>query len=341
MQKDYTIKVYNLSNVLQRVLSPKIVMSGISYSEQINGGQGQLSIKLKLPFTTTDIAYNNIIRVYQTDTSHAPRLIYTGLVGNISRNMDNSGEYIYVRCIGLASLLSMFYFNQTGYTFTKSQAGDITIENIVTYFSTKYPGLISYTDGSLDTASSVSLDFDYVKCLDAIKRVWEAFSTWWWGIGADGVVHFHPKSTIGTLHKVQVGYNVDKITVEENAEKIVNTYLLKYGGGSIYTKTDATSITDNGLRELYKDDSTKLTNLATATIAGDNYVAENKNYTRKISIEINSLYDIESIRAWDFITVQNFDYSILTLQVAKLEYNMDKIKVELEDYSSFTSELLN
>jgi len=94
-----------------------------------------------------------------------------------------------------------------------------------------------------------------------------------------------------------VGYNVDKITVEENAEKIVNTYLLKYGGGSIYTKTDATSITDNGLRELYKDDSTKLTNLATATIAGDNYVAENKNYTRKISIEINSLYDIESIRA--------------------------------------------
>lgn len=139
MQKDYTIKVYDLANVLQRVLSPKIVMSGVSYSEQINGGQGQLSMKLNLPFTTTDIAYNNIVRVYQTDDTHAPRLIYTGIVGNISRNMDNSGEYIDVRCVGIASLLSMFYFYSASYSFTKSQAGDLTIENIITYFSTKYP----------------------------------------------------------------------------------------------------------------------------------------------------------------------------------------------------------
>jgi hypothetical protein len=316
-------------------------MSGVSFSDQINGGQWQLSMKLNLPFTTTDIGYNNIVRVYQTDTTHAPRLIYTGLVGNISRNMDNSGEYIDVRCVGLASLLSMFYFYSGGYTFTKSQAGDLTIENIIDYFSTKYPWLLSYTAGSLDTATSVSLSFDYTKCLDAIKNVWDAFSTWWWGIGADGVVQFHDKATIGTLHKVQVWYNVDRITVEENSEKIVNTYILKYSGGSVYTKTDATSITENWLRELYSDGSTKFTNLASATIAWDNYIAENKTYTRKISLEINSLYDIESIKAGDFLTVQNFDYSIINLQVVKLEYNMDRIKVDLEDYSSFTSELLN
>lgn len=140
-------------------------------------------MKLKLPFTTTDIGYNNIIRIYQTDELHAPRLIYTGIVGNISRNMDNSGEYIDVRCIGLASVLSMFYFYQSSsYTFTKSQAGDLTIENIIDYFSTQYPGLLSYTAGSLDTASSVSLDFAYTKCLDAIKTVSDAFSNWYWYI---------------------------------------------------------------------------------------------------------------------------------------------------------------
>lgn len=80
---------------------------------------------------------------------------------------------------------------------------------------------------------------------------------------------------------------------------------------------------------------------ASALLDATNYVNENKDAKRKISIEINSLYDIESIKAGDFITVQNFDYSISFLQVAKLEYNMDRIKVDLEDYSSFTSELLN
>jgi len=80
MQKDYTIKVYTLANVFQRVISPSILMSSITYSESINGGQGQLTLKLKLPFNTTDIGYNNIVRVYETDDTHGPRLIYTGLV---------------------------------------------------------------------------------------------------------------------------------------------------------------------------------------------------------------------------------------------------------------------
>jgi len=41
------------------------------------------------------------------------------------------------------------------------------------------------------------------------------------------------------------------------------------------------------------------------------------------------------------VSVQNTDYEILNLQVVKLEYNMDRIKLELDDYSSFTDELLN
>ncbi len=90
MQKDYTIKVYDLADTFQRVLSPSIVMSGVSFSATTNGGQGQFSVKLNLPFDTTDIGYNNIIRVYETDSNNPPRLIYSGLVGSISRVMDNA-----------------------------------------------------------------------------------------------------------------------------------------------------------------------------------------------------------------------------------------------------------
>lgn len=341
MQKDYTIKVYTLANVFERVLSPAIVMSGVSFSETINGGQWQLTVRLKLPFTTTDIGYNNIIRVYETDTNNAPRLIYSGLVWNITRVLDNSGESIEVRCVGLASLLSLFYFYQSSsYTFTKSQAGDLTIENVIDYFSTKYPGLISYTAGSLDTATSVSLDFDYTKCLDALKQVSDAFSTWYWYIWPDGLFTFKSKSTIGTHHKVQVGRSIEQITVEENAERICNKRMVKYTGG-VATVSDATSISNNGIRELFVDYSTRYgSSLTSATTDATNFIAQNKDEKRKIKIELNSEYDIESIRAGDFITVQNFDYEISSLQVVKLQYNTDRIMLELEEYESFTNELL-
>lgn len=77
MQKGYNIKVYNLAGAFQAVLSPSIIMSGIAFSESINGGQGELVLKLKLPFGTSSIAYNNIIKVYESDETHSPRQIYT------------------------------------------------------------------------------------------------------------------------------------------------------------------------------------------------------------------------------------------------------------------------
>jgi len=70
-------------------------------------------------------------------------------------------------------------------------------------------------------------------------------------------------------------------------------------------------------------------------------VAENKVATRKISLEINANYDIESIHAGDSLTVQNFEYGIVALKIAKVDYTSDRVKVELEEYSSFTNELLN
>ena len=117
--------------------------------------------------------------------------------------------------------------------------------------------------------------------------------------------------------------------------------MVAYTSG-VATVSDATSITDNGLRELYVDYSTRYgSSSASATTDATNFVAQNKDEKRKITVELNSEYDIESIRAGDFITVQNFDYEISSLQVVKLQYNMDKITLELEDYSSFTTELFN
>lgn len=340
MQKGYNIKVYELDGTFERVLSPSVVMSGVSFSETVDGWQGELRLKLKLPFNTTDIGYNNIVRVYQTEENNAPRLIYAGIVGNIQRVNENSSEYIEVRVLGLASVLSMFYFYESGYAFSKTGTGDAIIEDIIDYFSTKYPGLVTYTGSSLEAVWSVNVAFDYTKCLDAIKNVTGLFSSSWWTIGPDGVFEFHPKvwGSSEVLHRLKVGVDVDKITVEENSERIVNKYMLKYAS-STYIASDATSQTVNWLRELREDKSTEINDGGTATIAGDQYIAQNKDAKRKITIEVNANYDIESIRAGHFVTVQNIEYSISSLQVLKIEYNMDKIKLELEDFSSFGKEV--
>lgn len=169
--------------------------------------------------------------------------------------------------LGIASVLSMFYYYSGSYAFSASASQDTTMKAIIDYFSTKYPGILSYTGTSVEAGSSVNIAFSYDKCLDALKKTALTSATWWWSIDNEGVLQYHPisGSPYATTHKVKVGVEVDRVTVEENSEKIVNIYMLKYNGGT-YTKTDATSITNNGLRELYSDESTSINNVGTATI---------------------------------------------------------------------------
>lgn len=133
-------------------------------------------------------------------------------------------------------------------------------------------------------------------------------------------------------------YEVDGIKVEENLEKLVNTYILAWTGGGPTTTTDATSITAYGVRELYES-HTEITNGTTATAKGAAYIAENKDPIRRVTVKVNAKYDIESIRPGDLVTIRNFEYQISSLQISKIEYNPDNIKLELEDIFSVTKEI--
>lgn len=80
-QKSYNIKVYNLAGTYIRAINPNDIMTGIAFSSQINGGQGELRVKIRATIASGIVAYNNIIRVYESDTAtQTPRLIYSGIV---------------------------------------------------------------------------------------------------------------------------------------------------------------------------------------------------------------------------------------------------------------------
>lgn len=339
--KNYNAKIYTLAGVYVKTLSPSVIMGGFSFSAQADGGQGELRLKLALSFSQTDIAITNIIKLYAVDEANpSGRQIYTGIVGSLRRISDGGTEYVELRALGLASMLSWGYYKDTGsYSFSKNQEPATTLKAVVDDFATQYPGLITYDGSSIENfGSSTSTSFAYAKRYDAIKNVAD-LTTYFWTIDGTGKLQFHPKTGgIGVLtHKVTIGKDIDKLDVEENSEKVVNNYLLDYSGGST-TASDGTSQTAYGVRELHES-KTDITNGATATIRANTYIAENKDLKKKISITINSNYDIESIRPGDLLTVANLDYSINSLQIRRIEYTSDNIRLELEEINSFGKEI--
>ena len=46
----------------------------------------------------------------------------------------------------------LYYTSGGGYAFSKNQAQDVTMKDIVDVFTAKYPGLISYTGASVEAS---------------------------------------------------------------------------------------------------------------------------------------------------------------------------------------------
>lgn len=89
-EKNYNIKVYTLAGAYVRTFAPTSIMNGVSFTSQIGGGQGEFRCNLNLPFASTQIAYNNIIKVYEADDANPTgRIIYTGIVGSLQRINEN------------------------------------------------------------------------------------------------------------------------------------------------------------------------------------------------------------------------------------------------------------
>lgn len=142
--KSYNVKAYALDGTFKRSIGPSEIMDAPRFTAQLSGGQGELSLRLKLAFDSTAVAYNDVLRVYQNDdTGNVGRLIYSGIITSIRRVSDKYAEYVEVRALGLASLLSRTLFTSGGsYAFNKTQEPANTIRDVVDDFATKYP--VSY-----------------------------------------------------------------------------------------------------------------------------------------------------------------------------------------------------
>ncbi|MDR2416124.1 MAG: hypothetical protein LBD75_06030 [Candidatus Peribacteria bacterium] len=70
MHKRYQIKIYRKNGELKRTLNPNLITSAIKFTNSINGGQGQLTIHLNLPFNDTSIIGNDMVNVREYDENN-------------------------------------------------------------------------------------------------------------------------------------------------------------------------------------------------------------------------------------------------------------------------------
>lgn len=367
--KNIEIKVYNLDGTFKETLKSGDKVSDFRYSWAINQGQGQAEMELNRPFSDTGIIHGDIIRVYLfSDDYEDWLLIYTGIVNRIARKFTSNIETVTITALGLGSLMNQInYYSGASYTFAVNQDPSTTIKAIVDYFNTKYTGgWFSYSEGLVETYwSNINIAFDYTKCGDAIKKT-VLPTEWYWIINANWQVQFSPKS-VSAIHKFTINKDVEEIITTEDGERIVNKYFLTWSGGT-NSWTDATSVATYWLREL-KEENTDIWDSWSANIAIASYIAKNKDPKKKTTLVVNKNYwslvtnwmwndayiwddswtwfdnwgggTIETIKPWDTVKVLNFDYSITNLQIVKIDYTFDKVKIELEDFDTLSKEIFS
>lgn len=364
--KSYEIKSYQADGTFIGTMDRTIVISDINFSASINAGQGDCEIDLDLPFDSVEFPQGDFIKVLCFD-DYVPdgRVIFTGQISRVQRTYTAGIEKIKLTCLGLASLINDLYFQSgASYVFNKNQPAGQTVSEIVAYFNTVYTGGWIVDDGSIQTGPTVNISFNYTKCIDAIKKCAEV-SGYFFAIHPDGSVHFFSDSPTGIEHCPVLQRDIQSLTVNEDAETIVNRYILTWSSGTV-TVNDATSQTQYWIKELRETDTTIL-DVWTANTKANAYIAKWKDPRQKVSLILNPGYSFNDNTIWDdtntwndadiwndfawkwgiedvspgeVITVRNSDYVMSALRIAKTDYNPEELRIDLEVADTFAKEIL-
>lgn len=347
IQKQYIVKLYDWSNNFLKVLSANLITNDISFSESIDAWQWQLTLSVNLPIDTDYFDNVRYCRVYVSDNrSLDDYLLYSGWLSKVSRTFSNNKENIQITFLSLFTLLNDIYFEQDWELIFQLEDDPANIiKTIIDYFNTLYPWILSYTNESIDLYwETVYLEFDSMTCWEAIKSVlnWLRYYLFVW---ADWVVQFHDTPTEIT-HNFTYEKDITALTIPEDYEQVANAVRARYSfiwwshTGITDVAVDNTSIARFGRKEIIIGNENLYWQLAGETYR-DSYMNEYKNWKKNISLTVSTLYPIESIHPWDTIRIRNIDLDIKDLQISKIDYTYEQVRISLEYYTSIAKQIFN
>ena len=319
--KHYQIKTYQRNWTIIETINPNNVLNEINFSSNINWWLWQLTIQTDYAVNTSLYNWWELVKVRIFDNNHLEwKQIYFWYISQIKRIQDSSRSYFNLICLWLSSLLNKIIYTNWDYTKTPSAM----IIDTLTYFRNYYTAITQWT---IDTSITATQNFsrDYDTCFNVIKTtaetVWfKRFVDWEWKLQ-----YF----SSGSNHILHLWYDVEKIEVVDSIEPVVNYLYLERSDSTVQTYTDATSISSYWRSEKYKSNQ-ELNSSATQDTYWSNYIAENKEATRNITITVNSNYSFEDIKPWDTISIVNTDLTITNLPINKIQYSPDKCVLTIE-----------
>jgi hypothetical protein len=343
--KKYLAKIYGRDGgpTIKINVPHSLIREHPTYSDRINGGQGECTLDYAVPFDAFDegtkIDHQFIMDLYVFDDDNpSGRRVFRGSIQEYEPYIEGAQQGVLVKAIGLGSNLSFDAYmasTRTVYTVSKSAVDpqDIFKAIIDEYRAYVNNPLINYAVGSTQAlGTTVSKDYVDRTWFDACQETRDLCGTdWWWHVDADGIASLLPKPSTPTHHFI-IGKHIQSGNFPKSVKGVKNRIRVTRSGAAISHYSDATSISKYESRwEAISD--TGITAAGTADQRGNKEMNDNKDPKVKSSMVINSTYDLESIKVGQTCSILNSDGSTSffgsNVMIVGLEWNGSEVTLEL------------
>ncbi len=367
MIKKYEYKLYNREWNFKKQINPRDISSDLSFSEQIDGWQGDLQLTV-----IDDIANyqtSDIIEIREVTTKWLwIWATYTGIIETINIKETKQGAVLKIELLGVFTALNDIIFkNMVGdRVFDLTDTIENIVNQIINWFNWVY-GSLSNTQ-NLDTymfnteieagTPTVSIKFENDSCMQALNKVLDN-SGYHWYVNQYWTIIIKAKSSQRLLY-LALEREIVSVDIELNKNDMVNRLYLARNGGTVVSYTDGTAETVFGPKEKFVSDNT-IADLATQDIKWWEYIDQHKTEMMKVKLTIkpqvswvveiiNEELEVDytqymdptaitptiiGLQPWDRISTMNTKNYIISQVIVKIDKAGDKRVIHLWEYLSF------
>ena len=356
MDRKLTYKIYaNNGTTFKTILND--VTSDLHFSKKINGGLGELRIRVKRKINDfgyeDTLDYNYVVKVLLNDDDNTDEIVYFGYITGFEPVVNQSEEFVDIICLGnIAKLQNSFYHVAIFVPITETAtAPEVIIEHIITnYTAAVTNALVAFTAGSIDaTGTTVTYTYNKLKWLEAISKTAEFLPTgWYWYISANQLMYVKDSAS-STQHKLVIGRDILSISGRKTIENVVNRYDLDNGYPTDDGRFLRTSYNDAGSQLAYDiiaevQTDNEITIQADLTIKGNALLADNKDPFNSFNVVVGANYDLASIEPGHRVSIRNIDNTAHTtfpdnMKVVNIDYTPDRAVLTLSAMEKDITEL--
>lgn len=341
--KEYLIKFYEYPGALtlKKTIHSNLLRSKIKFTSRINGAQGELNLRLALPFDEFiiggELDHGDIVRVYSYDSYNpSGKLIYSGWLSSLNPYVKGADNGVDVVCLGLGSYLSKTRYDAHIDALTPGNAMKVLLDD----FESKNPGLINYTASSIViTGDAQDYKVAYKQSRDAIQQVFQQGGSgdFWHFVDQNGTFKYQQKPSTPS-HTFTLEKNAINFSSDISNEDIINDILIEYASGNqIKSGIDSASIALYGRRQKHINLGTNNDINAVDSAIAKSLEKATPLFKAKFTI-IKDEYDIDSIEIGQTCQVRNIKNSQSLLpdntQIVALNYQGDSVTIECDEFNS-------